>query len=303
MNFIKMNSKLILKIPILLLLLTSGMADAQKGPVSVWNFEDIQKNERITPQGVNWWEKPEQVITNTVTDDISGETGMIHGNYFKLVSGISGKALLLDGITSFVESSCEEASCQEITEDFSVGAWIALGAYPANWCPVVYHNTISAKGYFLGIDAFGHAGFKLFAGGQFYEIQSEERIPLRKWIHIEGVYSLLGGMALYIDGKEVASGKVNGEFEPAIGADIIIGKYYIKQKPEGTIRPRATEAEYTYFDGIIDELTIYNRSQSGEEISNYVKQISPTADPALQARSLPKGPTGMSEFGAIIYYP
>ena len=100
-----------------------------------------------------------------------------------------------------------------------------------HWCPIVDQNSSINKGYFLGIDAYGHAGFKIYSGGKQYEIISEEKIPLRQWKHLEGVYSESNGISLYINGRLVASMKTEGKFEPASGSPLLIGKHTIKRKP------------------------------------------------------------------------
>jgi len=270
---------------------------SQDGSVATWKFENIEIKEEITPQGSAWWQKPEKERSYSVKDHITGKQSSIYGNFFKLVPGVSGNALLLDGITSYVE--CNKGFCPEISGDFSVCAWIALGAYPTNWCPVADHGSSTKKGYFLGVDAYGHAGFKLYdSEGTLHEIRSEERIPLRTWAFIEGVYSPDDGMTLYLNGEVVARREVHGDFQPADDTNLLIGKHSIKRRPEGTIRPHATEEVYTYFDGLIDELAVFDRKRSSKEISKYVKKMQPSSGPPLGPRSLPSV-HGEGEFGAV----
>jgi hypothetical protein len=282
---------------ILFLTIPTGLLCAQDRPLAIWKFDAIETEEEITPQGAEWWQKPEMKRAHYIREGISGHTGTVNGNYFKLVPGISGNALLLDGISSFIQS--RDMNVPLIQGDFSISAWLALAAYPTNWCPVADHNISSGKGFFLGVDAYGHAGFKLFnQNGFLYKAQSDDRIPLRKWVHIEGVYSSDEGIVLYLDGRIVARSKINGDFEPAGESDLLIGRHSIQSKPEGTIRPHATEAVHTFFDGLIDELTLYGRCRSSEEISEYVTQLQPASAPDLQPRSLPSI-NGQGEFGAF----
>jgi hypothetical protein len=243
-------------------------------------------------------EELEVIMVRSVVDEVSGVQDRVHGGYFKIAAGVSGNALLLDGQTSFVLRPDENAP--KVCGAFAVEAWIAVAAYPTNWCPVADHSTKGGAGYFLGIDALGHAGLKIFAGGRRYEIESEQRIPLRKWAHIAGVYTPEDGMTLYLDGKLVASKKVEQEYTPAKEGDLFIGRHSIEKQPYGTLRPNATAAVYTFYDGLIDELKIYNRGLCPDEISKYVTESKPKAKPALKARSLPSGPPGAGRFGA--YY-
>jgi hypothetical protein len=243
-------------------------------------------------------EELEVIMVRSVVDEVSGVQDQVHGGYFKIAAGASGNALLLDGQTSFVLRADDNAP--KVCGAFAVEAWIALAAYPTNWCPVVDHSTKGEAGYFLGIDALGHAGFKIYADGKRYEIESEQRIHLRKWAHVAGVYTPEDGMSLYLDGKRVASKGVTGEFTGAKERDLLIGRHSIERQPYGTLRPNATAAVHTFYDGLIDELKIYNRGVGADEIAKYVAKSKPKTEPALTARRLPSGPPGKGRFGA--YY-
>ena len=267
----------------------------EDGLAAWWKFENLVEQKE---EGEDEEEELEVTTVRSVVDEVNGVQDRVHGGYFKIVPGASGNSLLLDGQTSFVVRTGENAP--KVSGAFAVEAWIALGAYPTHWCPVADHSTKSEAGYFLGIDALGHAGFKIFAGGKRYEIESEQRIPLRKWAHIAGVYTPEDGMRLYLDGKLVASKKVEEQFTPAKEVDLLIGRHSIERQPYGTLRPNATAAVYTFYDGLIDELKIYNRGLCPDEISKYVAESKPKANPALMARRLPSGPPGPGRFGA--YY-
>ena len=260
-------------------------------------LEELREEEEEHEQEADEQEL-EVIMVRSVVDEVSGVQDRVHGGYFKIVAGALGSALLLDGQTSFVLRSGENAP--KVCGAFAVEAWVALGAYPTNWCPVADHSTKDGAGYFLGVDALGHAGFKIYAGSRRYEIESEQRIPLRKWAHIAGVYTPEDGITLYLDGKLVASKKVEEEFTPAKEGDLLIGRHSIEKQPYGTLRPNATAVVYTFYDGLIDELKIYNRGLCPDEISKYVAESKPKAKPALKARSLPSGPPGAGRFGA--YY-
>jgi hypothetical protein len=243
-------------------------------------------------------EEVEVFIIRKVVDDIGDTEDRVNGTYAKIVPGALGNAIQLDGNTSYILRGAEDAP--ELSGDFTIQAWIALGAYPTNWCPIADHGSVIEKGYFLGIDALGHAGFSIVAGGKRYEIRSNIRIPLRKWTHIAGVHTSQDRIILCVDGKRVASKKVDGQFTPAEEANLYIGKHSIKRKPYGTLRPNATAAVYTFYDGLIDELKIFNHGLRPEEISEYVSKTKPRAKPALSVRTLPSGPPGPGRFGA--YY-
>ncbi len=283
------------------LALLSGSLFAQEpAPLVRWSFDQIETTETIKPLTRKDIPFPEINRQYSVRETASGAKGQVFGAFHKSVPGVVGNALQLDGNTSFAE-----LPGAAVSGDFSVGAWLALGAYPTHWCPVADQNAASGKGFFLGIDAHGRAGFRVFVGGTWTEIQSSERIPLRKWAHLQGVFSppdgqSTDGLTLYLDGQPVASAKTTGDFEPAPGQKLLIGKATVRQKPEGTVRPNATEAVFTFLDGIVDELTISDNALSAADVATAFKKTASSAPPALPARSLPLAAGAKAgKFGAL----
>ncbi len=82
---------------------------------------------------VAWW-KFDTERKDIVKESIQGVSDSLYG-YQKYVSGVSGKALLFDGYTSFIKKSASTGPA--ITEAFTVEAWIAFQAYPWNWVAIV----------------------------------------------------------------------------------------------------------------------------------------------------------------------
>ncbi len=268
---------------------------SQSKTVLYCNFDTIEKKEQIKPLVRRGIPSPEINRSYFVKDENSTTRGKIHGVFHKQVKGVIGNALQLDGNTSFVEAVLEN----DIEGDFSVGAWIALGAYPTHWCPVADQNIGTKKGFFLGVDANGHAGFKVYIEDKLIDVQSGEKIQLRQWVYIQGVYSPSEGILLYLNGKLVASAKSIGDFVPASSKEISVGKSTLRQKPEGTVRPNATEAVYTFFDGLIDELKIYDNALKSSEIVEYYQNTKPSQVPELAIRNLPLSDAKPTKFGGV----
>ena len=144
---------------------------------------------------VAWW-RFDEGQGKKVVDSISGVEDEILGN-FKFVGGSSGKALKFDGFTTSVVRKAGRAP--KLGDTFTIEAWIALGAYPWNWCPIVSQADFGESGYYFGIDSQGRFGLNVKAGGQWLTCKSEipaERqrqvgpkvdLDLRTWYHLAGV--------------------------------------------------------------------------------------------------------------------
>jgi len=301
-----MSGHLAVALGMILLLTLPDLSHAGKDDLAAWwTFDSLNKQEKINPLTRKGKPMPEIRRIYSVREVISGDRSSVQGSFFRLLPGIRGKAIQLDGNTSFIQCPAGQGSL--VSADFSAEAWIAPAAWPSNWCPLIDHSSSLEKGFFLGIDARGQVGFRLKAGGKWQEIVSASPIPLRRWTHICGTYSSRKGLTLYINGKTAGRLAVSGTFEPAFDGGLLIGKHSIKRRPEGTIRPKGTAPVFTFFDGLLDEIKIYRRALSAAEIEETYREDGTPAPPPLSARVLPAGPPGRHPFGAVYttlkYYP
>ncbi|MGC8892898.1 MAG: hypothetical protein ACP5P6_09910, partial [Candidatus Saccharicenans sp.] len=114
-----------------------GVASAQH-PKVYWNFEKIEKIKTEEKLKANF--NPEMsppvayVITGKTQEVINGKWDSLEGS-FSLANGIKGQGLRLDGFTTALRS--EGTAPIKIENALSVEAWIALGEYPLNWCPIL----------------------------------------------------------------------------------------------------------------------------------------------------------------------
>jgi len=283
------------KLLLLICILPITHVFGQLKPVAQWNFDSVEKNEVVKPLERRKIPSPEIDRSFFVTEENSATKSKILGSFHKSVAGVVGNSLQLDGNTSYIETELKT----QITGDFSVGAWLALGAYPTHWCPVADQNINEKKGFLLGIDAYGHAGVKAYVGGRLVEVQSVEKIPLSQWTHILGVFSPIDGLTIFVNGKSAGNVKTLGDFESASSEKLLIGKSTIKQKPEGTVRQNGTQPVYMFLDGLIDELKIYNNALTNIEITEYYLKTKPQMAPLLATRSLPLSGAKPGKFGAV----
>ncbi len=212
-----------------------------------------------------------------------------------LVPGIAGHALQLDGIGAHVVR--EAARVPRLAGSFTVEGWVALGAYPFNWCPILQQQEGEAAGFFLGIGDRGQVAFEVAAGGRWRSVVSLARIPLRQWAHVVGVFEEGRGATLYVDGAMAGSVEAPGAFAQATGADLWIGRnaYELEQSaPVGAGRQHPTRI---LLDGILDELAVLSSATTAAEVAAQYARQKPASPPPLETRSLPRVPPG--PFGAV----
>jgi len=239
----------------------------------------------------------EEVATPTAHDTASGLDDKV-GGFYKYVPGVTGTGLRFDGYTTQVIRTAQKAP--KLDGAFSVEAWVALNTLPWNWAPIVDHELYQQGGYSFGIDAFGHLGLQLAVNGVWQSLTSTAELPLKRWAHVAGTFDPDRGVAIYIDGKKVGRLPITGSMRVPENADLLIGRIR-----EATL-PFPAEAIHPIYqvwyslDGILDEVRIYSRSLSPEDVQKNFAEVRAPAGEVLPWPVLPSGPAGAGRFGA--YY-
>ena len=247
-----------------------------QNPIMYWDFE---KNE-----------------DKTTIERISGIADTLEGN-FEEAKGIKGTGIRLDGYTTCIRKSPEHMTTPG--DEYTVEAWVALGNYPWNWCPILTTESADVSGYRLMLGPLGQVSLQSAIDEQWVSCNSEQEImPLRKWMHIVGVYRANHEMTLYVNGKQIASCPIQGKIRYARDTELRIGMVAFQGKPSDIHRTWGTVAAYYGIDGIIDEIKIYEEALSQEQISNRFKAV-PVEEADIAQRRLPTIEKHPKRFGAF----
>ena len=114
-------------------------------------------------------------------------------------------------------------------------------------------NTVgsASTGYRLGFGG-GHLNWQIPKTPWSHGLQSPQPVEVGRWHHVAATYDN-ETMRLYLDGKEVATLERGGPVNPS-GAQLCLGSY-------APSHPRA------FFQGALDEVRIWDRALSAEEIA------------------------------------
>jgi len=267
---------------------------------------------------VAWW-RLDEGSGDATTEEIANISSYIEGHKSLWKKGVSGTALQFDGYTSSVTITGDHAP--EINDAITLEGWVAIGAYPWNWAPIVQQcddldevvipvslsHAIEKEpndiGYFLGINGLGYPGLKLRIGDTWEELVSDTHLELRRWYHIVGTYDKgTGEMTLYVDGQPAGNKTVKKQSIITSDKDIRIGKGK-PRTPINAVRPAFTFIDSYSFDGLIDEVKIHDVALSQPEVAQYYDVLKPDENevgaPDMDTRALPSG-SDTNEFGA--YY-
>jgi hypothetical protein len=270
------------KLAVIILAVCAVKAAAQD-PKARWTFETLDGSQT-------------REVVSKAMDALEG--------YVEKAPGVRGDGLRLDGFTTCLKTSGPN---RVVTGDeITVEAWIALGEYPWNWCPILTSESDEVKGYRLMIGPLGQASLECAVGGQWLACTSErDAIPLRTWIHVVGVYRARSEMSLYINGSLVASNRITGAISHA-QAGYILGMVARPDKPSDIHRTWGTLPAYFGLDGIMDEVCVYERALTAATIKEHAALVG-GRKPDIAPRRLPTVEKNPGRFGAyytkLKYYP
>jgi hypothetical protein len=271
-------------ITLLLMTLSAQQVSKAQIPVMSWDFENIKNRSAI------------ETSTN-IADTIEGN--------FEWVDGVTGKGLRLDGFTTRVIRKGKEI--RNPGAAFTIEAWVSLGEYPLNWCPVITTESDEVKGYRLMIGPYGQVSFETAISEQWISCTSaNETMPLRKWMHLTGVYTSQKEMALYVNGELVTTTAIKGSLTYPSKTSCILGMVTVPGKPSNTIRTWGTVDAYFGLDGIIDDIEVFDVALSSDQVKGDFLKVK-AGVPDIQPRKLPVIEKNPGHFGAFYtklkYYP
>ncbi|HET7445015.1 MAG TPA: LamG-like jellyroll fold domain-containing protein [Solirubrobacterales bacterium] len=188
---------------------------------------------------------------NEGSGEVAGDTAANHDaavDGASWVEGKYGKALSFNGESSCV--SVPNSVDLQLAGSFTLEAWVK----PSNatqWAPVFFKEAETFYSYSLFFGAFeaGHVqGYVADEPWEWSEVESPEKLVANTWSHI-ALTSDGTTLRLYVNGKLVDTSSAKSAMESSgplqIGCSKTFGEYY---------------------QGLIDEVRIYDRSLSGAEV-------------------------------------
>jgi hypothetical protein len=227
------------------------------------------------------------------------------GGLLKYAPGVKGKAVRFDGYSSYIDVIPEDISntSKELTlfrlpREISLEAWVALGAYPWNWAPVLSMGKFQITGFYFGIDSRGRVGIQVSDGTSVWHECNSKLNPdtklgldLHKWHHIVGTFSSANGLAIYIDGKLQNRYNEFIDLRRIVYSDTEKGFRLGMNKemlaPSDAIRNWATFPSKYSLDGLLDELKVHGKCLSAEEVAKLFASTKPENEPQFDSRKFP----------------
>ena len=242
----------------------------------------LTKNPDPDPNLVGLWHFDEGSEAPTVKDSVNGNDGTVYGAKTG-VPGKFGNALSFDGSNDYVD--CGNKTDFEFSGDFSVEVWVRHSAITNQVYVSKWTGSGSPSQWWLGFYS-GKACFGVYDGTAGANLVWGTNIADGNWHHVVGVRS---GTDMYIYQDSVQIGSATS----AIGtagenvASLTIGNF------RGTYWPSG----WWWFNGLIDEVRIWNRDLTYAEITynynNSLKNVEIDIKPGSDPNSINLGSNGV----------
>jgi hypothetical protein len=183
----------------------------------------------------------------------NGNDGTLVGDP-QWVAGMVDGAIELDGVDDFVD--CGNSELLDITGDITVACWIKVDLFDKNWQAIVTHGDNSWRVHrSSGSDnvAWGTSGLSPT------DLTGTTNVNDAEWHHVAGVYNGAQKL-LYIDGALDASADSTGNINSST-FNVNIGEN--------------NQATGRFFDGLIDDVRIYNKALPALQIRDIMSPPPP----------------------------
>jgi chitodextrinase len=227
--------------------------------------------------------------TGTTAKDDSG-----HGNTGTITNaswtnGLHGKALSFNGANSLV--TIPDAPALDFTSGMTLEAWVKPSALSGLWRTVVLKEMPGELAYALYAKGDTSAPSGIVNTGSEQFNRTRVTLSLRRWTHLAATYD--GKMSrFYLNGQLVAYASASGSILTSNGSLDIGGNNVWNE----------------WFNGVIDDVRVYNRALSASEVSSDMDSaVTVSAAPTTTTTTTttppkdttpPSTPTGLKAAGA-----
>ena len=211
---------------------------------------------------------PMEVNNNEVSEQLSGVTATVIGQRDAIsTQGAVGSALRTDGYSTYIDAAIDASKLNGDATTFAI--WLAAETYPMmnidedrnDYTTIAGTLDHQAKtGFALQLTNRGNWRFECYAAsGSEFSLEAPGLLPKRQWCHLAATVDASARLlTLYLNGVQVAQTNMRRGLNLGTSS-MMIGKSREDVKRDGFL--------LNTFNGIIDDVTIYDHVLSAQEIA------------------------------------
>ncbi|MHC4727938.1 MAG: LamG domain-containing protein [Planctomycetota bacterium] len=248
------------------------LPELNRGTTYYWRLDEVQPDGSVvtgdlwsfnTGSLIAWWKLDEGSGNTAVDSSDNNRNGTLVGDT-SWVDGITGGALAFDGEGDYVDMGKDPAF--DIKNQITVSAWIKVSGFDKDWQTIIAKGDRSwrlQRNWNENTLEFACSGL-VVPGSDWGPVYGNTDVNDGHWHHIVGVYDQQN-IYLYVDGNLDASATASGT---------------IRINEEPVYIGENSQMPNRFFNGLIDDVRIYNYALSAEEILAITRDI--------MVRSLPQ---------------
>ncbi len=200
-----------------------------------------------------------------VEENVKNKTYTVRGKHPDNVSAVVGKGLRTDGYSSFIQVPMNSYSLS--TQTLTISFWTACQTYPMMVLDAADNqesaiisclDDTNKKGFAFFLYSQGRYGFTCYINGEKKTLSPAALFPKQEWVNLcATIDGTSGSVLLYQNGQQVASAYAKGAINTPT-SNLCIGK--------STVDVKSGQFYLNTYNGIIDELNIYNEVLSAADV-------------------------------------
>ncbi len=207
-----------------------------------------------------------------------------------ITRGVKGTACGFDGAGDYITSSLNSSV---LGSNITYAAWIYVKGSAGTYRGIITSDQLNPayNGLNLVVPSDNTISMCAMSGGSYLYVSTPWTVSANTWYYVVGVHDSSNNNSLYVNGKLEKSG-VQAVTQP--GNYIKLGRFY-------------TDSDAYYFNGVIDEARIYNRTLSASEIlalynTSKSYHVEFKSYPTISGNNETPAPTLTDETGLVGYW-
>ncbi len=191
-----------------------------------------------------------------------------HFNRAERIDGVKGKALRLDGYSTWVIMNPFQLNSVE--KEFTIEAWYATEAFNFQKSSIVSQQTANA-GFSLSIGRFGTVDLDFYADNSQYQISTDQYLEKYTWNHIVATVDLSASVTcIYVNGslRKTMNLEEHSALKRADNQALFIGRHAIYQSVGGF--------QVNCLNGALDEVAVYDHAMTETTVLERFQMIEQT---------------------------